>query len=208
MEFDFQRIAERKIEEAISEGKFDNLPGKGKPIVFDDDPMTPPHLRLANKVLKNAGVLPDWMQLEKEIERERAENTQTFAKLEKEYPKRRARALAPPSQTNRDPEKARHDFAAWLGRARLSYENGLKRVNTDILKLNMMTPSIPRAHIPYKTQEEMGRFDTAFPALPGVEVDAAALEAQKAGQEEVDERKLRIVAQLSYDDDRRNRRGF
>ena len=41
-------VAEREIREAIEEGKFDNLPGKGKSIVFDDDPMTPPHLRMAN----------------------------------------------------------------------------------------------------------------------------------------------------------------
>ena len=56
------KVAERKIQEAIEEGKFDNLPGKGKPIVFDDDPMTPADLRMATKILKNAGVLPDWMQ--------------------------------------------------------------------------------------------------------------------------------------------------
>ena len=43
-----RRIAEGKIQEAIEEGKFDNLPGKGKPIVFDEDPLTPPHLRMVN----------------------------------------------------------------------------------------------------------------------------------------------------------------
>src|SRR5689334_22802808 len=53
------RVAERKIQEAIDEGAFDNLPGKGKPLVFDDDPMTPPHLRLANRILRNANVLPE-----------------------------------------------------------------------------------------------------------------------------------------------------
>ena len=42
------RVAEQKIQEAIEEGKFDNLPGKGKPIVFDDDMFTPSHIRLAN----------------------------------------------------------------------------------------------------------------------------------------------------------------
>ena len=54
--FDTGRIAERKIQEAIEEGAFDDLPGKGQPIDLDDDPMTPPHLRLSNRVLKNAGV--------------------------------------------------------------------------------------------------------------------------------------------------------
>ncbi len=67
------KVAERKIQEAIEEGKFDDLPGKGKPIEFDDDPMTPSHLRMANKILKNAGVLPDWMQVRKEIIAEREE---------------------------------------------------------------------------------------------------------------------------------------
>ena len=66
-----RRVAERRIEEAMEEGKFDNLPGKGKPIVFDDDPMTPPHLRLVNRILKNANILPEWLQIYRDIEVER-----------------------------------------------------------------------------------------------------------------------------------------
>src|SRR5579872_1077102 len=97
MEFDFSRIADRKIQEAIDEGAFDNLPGKGQPLDLDDDPLTPPHLRLSNKILKNAGVLPDWMQIDREIDQARAENGQTWARLEKEYARRRDRVdTAPP----------------------------------------------------------------------------------------------------------------
>ena len=65
-----QIIAERKIREAMDAGEFDNLPGKGKPVEIDNDPFTPAHLRIANRVLKNARALPEWMQLEKDIERE------------------------------------------------------------------------------------------------------------------------------------------
>src|SRR5579862_9763247 len=61
-------IAERKIQEAMEEGLFDNLPGKGKPLVLDDDPLTPPELRLVHHVLKNANVAPGWIAMEKEIE--------------------------------------------------------------------------------------------------------------------------------------------
>src|SRR5260221_6764096 len=75
------RIAERKIQEAIEEGQFDNLPGKGKPIVFDDDPATPPELRMANKILKNAGVLPEWVQVQKDIQAERDEIAALRARL-------------------------------------------------------------------------------------------------------------------------------
>jgi hypothetical protein len=33
-----RRLAERRIEEAMQEGKFDNLPGRGKEIDLDDLP--------------------------------------------------------------------------------------------------------------------------------------------------------------------------
>lgn len=65
--FDTRIIAERKIQEALEEGAFDDLPGKGQPLNLKDDPNTPPHLRLANRILKNANVPPDWVQLDLEI---------------------------------------------------------------------------------------------------------------------------------------------
>lgn len=34
----FRRLADRRIEEAMKEGKFDNLPGKGEDIVIDEAP--------------------------------------------------------------------------------------------------------------------------------------------------------------------------
>ena len=51
-------IAEEKIREAQAEGAFDNLPGRGRPLQYEDDSGIPPDLRMAYKVLKNAGCLP------------------------------------------------------------------------------------------------------------------------------------------------------
>ncbi|MES2461825.1 MAG: DUF1992 domain-containing protein [Armatimonadota bacterium] len=65
-----QIVAERKIKEAIDAGEFDNVPGMGEPVDLTVDPFTPVHLRIANKVLKNARALPEWLQLEKEIQQE------------------------------------------------------------------------------------------------------------------------------------------
>jgi hypothetical protein len=65
-----QIVAERKIKEAIEAGEFDNVPGMGEPVDLSVDPFTPAHLRIANKVLKNARALPEWLQLEKEIQQE------------------------------------------------------------------------------------------------------------------------------------------
>ncbi len=65
----FSRMAEAKISEAISRGEFDNLPGAGRPLHFEDDRGVPPHLRLAYKVLRNADVLPPEMEARRELYR-------------------------------------------------------------------------------------------------------------------------------------------
>ncbi len=65
--YSFHLIAEKRIKEAMQQGQFDNLPGKGKPLVFEDDSMIPEDLRMAYKILKNAGFIPPELQTEKEI---------------------------------------------------------------------------------------------------------------------------------------------
>lgn len=61
------RIAEQRIEEAMREGAFDDLPGKGKPLRFEDDSFVPEDRRLAYKMLRNAGMIPPELELKKEI---------------------------------------------------------------------------------------------------------------------------------------------
>jgi hypothetical protein len=65
----FQRIAENRILEAIEQGLFDDLEGKGKPLKFEDDSHIPLELRMAYKMLKNADCLPPELELRKEIVR-------------------------------------------------------------------------------------------------------------------------------------------
>ena len=62
-----QRIAEQKIAEAMKRGEFDNLPGKGKPVNLDDDANIPPELRVAYRILKNAGYVSEEIKDLKEI---------------------------------------------------------------------------------------------------------------------------------------------
>ncbi len=63
----FRKIAERKIQEAMEDGMFDELQGKGKPIVFEDETWIPEDLRVAYRVLKNSGHVPPELELRKEI---------------------------------------------------------------------------------------------------------------------------------------------
>ncbi|MGM0428471.1 MAG: DnaJ family domain-containing protein [Thermodesulfobacteriota bacterium] len=63
----FEKIIEERIKEAQQKGEFDDLPGRGSPIVYEDDSHVPEDLRLAYKVLKNADCLPPELALKKEI---------------------------------------------------------------------------------------------------------------------------------------------
>ncbi len=63
----FEKIVEERILKAQKKGEFDNLPGSGKPLVFDDDRCVSEELRLAYKILKNADFVPPEIGLKKEI---------------------------------------------------------------------------------------------------------------------------------------------
>jgi len=63
----FAAISERRIVEAMQQGDFDNLEGAGKKLVFEDDSMVPEDLRMAYKIMKNAGYLPPEILEEREI---------------------------------------------------------------------------------------------------------------------------------------------
>lgn len=60
-------IAERKIQEAMARGEFDNLPGRGKPLAVEDLSAVPEELRMAYKVLKNAGCVPPEVELSNDV---------------------------------------------------------------------------------------------------------------------------------------------
>lgn len=62
-----KKLAEQRISEAMDNGDFDNLPGRGQPLLLDDCRGISPELRAAYKILKNSGVLPEEMGLKKEL---------------------------------------------------------------------------------------------------------------------------------------------
>ncbi len=64
-----QFVAEKRIEEALAQGAFDNLPGQGKPLHLEDMSHVPAELRMAYKILSNAGCLPPELEERKEIKR-------------------------------------------------------------------------------------------------------------------------------------------
>jgi len=63
----FQRNADEKIKEAIARGEFENLPGKGKPLHLDACFATPEHLRMGYSILNSADIIPEELELLKQI---------------------------------------------------------------------------------------------------------------------------------------------
>ncbi|HSF14339.1 MAG TPA: DUF1992 domain-containing protein [Vicinamibacteria bacterium] len=61
------RIAENRIQAALERGELRSPALEGKPLRFDSHTFVPDDLRLAYKLLKDAGFLPPEMELRKEI---------------------------------------------------------------------------------------------------------------------------------------------
>lgn len=66
--FIFDKIAEDRIQEAMRNGEFDNLPSQGKPINLDYWASLPEGIRAGFMLLKNNGFIPEEVQLLKDIE--------------------------------------------------------------------------------------------------------------------------------------------
>ena len=64
----WENIAERKIREAMAEGAFDNLKGKGLPLDLEENPYEDPSMRMAHRLLRNNGFAPAWIEEARELE--------------------------------------------------------------------------------------------------------------------------------------------
>lgn len=133
-------VAERKIADAMANGEFDDLPGKGQPLDLESDPFTPAEMRAANRLLKNARALPPWLQIEKDVEKIRGE-----IGTQKERSLRAVRAARNDASRQRMIERLRSEHRDRMG-----------LVNTLILKYNEIAPpACQRAFTPYRIAQEM-----------------------------------------------------
>jgi DnaJ family protein C protein 28 len=56
------------LREAIENGEFNDLPGKGAPIDLQENPFEDPDLRTVHRLLRNAGFAPGWIEERKDID--------------------------------------------------------------------------------------------------------------------------------------------
>ena len=65
----FERIADRKIQEAIDAGEFENLSNFGEKLDLDSYFALPAHLRMAYSVVKNANCVPQEVEMLNDVAR-------------------------------------------------------------------------------------------------------------------------------------------
>ncbi len=157
------RIADRRIQEAIEAGEFNNLEGEGKPLHIEDNPFVPKELRAAFKVLENSGYAPDWMTVAQEIDadlatlRRRADEHFDFLKS------RLAQIGTDPYAVKRlrvevDRLKAQHRRAA------AQHSAAVVELNKKIATFNQMMPIASLFRVSLSLELEMERYEARVPA--------------------------------------------
>ena len=139
-------IAERKIQDAIDNGLFDNLPGRGEPLDLSVNPFEPPGMWAVNRLLKQNKVLPPWLLLEQEIEASRALALAALTRWEAAEPHLRGTA----------------DYGRLCAAARDAYMRHLKETNDLILKYNYASPFAFRVPIPFMLKRRLAEFDAQY----------------------------------------------
>ena len=68
-----EKLIEKMIKEAMAKGEFDNLEGRGQPIDLTDYFAAPEDVRIGHKMLKDANIIPEELELLREAEELKAE---------------------------------------------------------------------------------------------------------------------------------------
>jgi DnaJ family protein C protein 28 len=120
---------EDHIRKAMEDGKFDDLPGKGKPLNLDDNPHADPDWQLAHHMLKSSGYTLPWIAARQEID-DLVEVARTTLVRAWEWRERSLRSSQPYDQVE----------AEWQ-RAVRAFEDQVNKINQKIFDYNLQTPS-------------------------------------------------------------------
>ena len=81
----WDKLVEERLQAALAEGKFADLPGKGKPLNLEEDPLADPALWMARHILRNSGMSLPWVEERRRIEKLCAEAAAELARASSMY---------------------------------------------------------------------------------------------------------------------------
>ncbi|MYB94857.1 DUF1992 domain-containing protein [Candidatus Poribacteria bacterium] len=151
----------KQIEEAMERGEFANLPGKGQPLKLDMNPFLTPQARMANRLLKENGLAPRWVELEKEIKAEKAQLERLLTNLKG----RRERLAAIVQQYPHRHKAVSQSFEHERARGIEKYSEKLANLNQKIQRVNLLMPTRNRQYVLINQTEALIRFQKVCPSL-------------------------------------------
>ena len=150
-----------QIEEAMERGEFKDLPGKGEPLNLDTNPFLTPQVRMANRLLKENGFAPRWIELEKEIKQEKAQLERLLTNLKA----RRERLVAFIAQHPHRHEAVSRSFEHERARSLTRYSEKLENLNKKIQRVNLLMPTRNRQYGLINKEAALDRFKETCPSL-------------------------------------------
>lgn len=151
----------KQIKEAMERGKFSNLPGEGKPLKLDTNPFLTPQARMTNRLLKENGFAPRWVELGKEIRQRKAQLERVLINLKA----RRERLAALVQQYPYRREVIGRTFEQERARSLAQYSEKLEDLNQKIQRVNLLMPTRNRQYVLINRAQALARFQKACPSL-------------------------------------------
>ena len=134
---------EDHIHQAMQEGKFDDLPGKGKPLNLDDNPLADPEWRMAHHMLQSSGFTLPWIEKRQEIDAALDKARQELRRAW-EWRARAAQSGIPPSQAEREWQHSLERFRAQV-----------TEINKKLFSYNLEVPSSQFQRLPVSFEQEV-----------------------------------------------------
>jgi hypothetical protein len=155
---DWESEVEKAMREAMEQGKFDNLKGKGKPQDLSVNPYLNPADEMAFKMLQDAGYAPDWIEDDKAV---RAEIEKARATLARAWAYRRERLTTLALQTGPIAEAERARLEESWRKAQSNFAEQVAALNRRIRDYNLKAPSSTLHRLPLRVDEEIRRIQEA-----------------------------------------------
>jgi DnaJ family protein C protein 28 len=149
-------VIEERIREAQERGDFENLPGAGKPLNLDENPYAGDRA-MAFHLLQQNGLLPQELDLGREVDADLARAEKLLAELRRERDWLLQRPSFSRARAQATYARMREDYAR-------RYEEALRQVRSKILSLNIIAPSTLHRSV-IDVEAKMRAFHQEFPPV-------------------------------------------
>ena len=139
------KLVEERLQKAFAEGRFADLPGKGKPLDLEEDPLADPAMWMARRILRNSGMSLPWVEERRRIEDLSAEAVAELARSWSRY-RERAGAEHPSSVAE----------SRWQG-ALADFRERVSALNRRIRTYNLTVPHVRLQRCLIKAEREISR---------------------------------------------------